>query len=771
MSSLIPGYEYDIFISYRQKDNKYDGWITAFVDNLKKELEATFKEDISVYLDINPLDGLLETHDIDASLKAKLKCLIFIPIISRTYCDPKSFAWEYEFKAFIEQASEDHFGLKVKLPDGNVSSRVLPVRIHELDYEDIKLCESVLGGALRGVEFIYKEPGVNKPLTAEDDEKRNLNNTKYRIQINKVALAIKEIISGLNRDFVAHIKENTKSAEALEEIKKKMGGKEKETQTKFGLIRYKYLSGIVILALLIFAAIFLYPKIFKADKLANVRTSDGRIIVAVMPFRNLTNDTTWNVWQDGIQDNLISALSNSRELKVRQTGSITPLIESKGLLNYASITPDVASKISQELDANVFIYGSINEAGSTIRINAQLIDSKTEEAFRSFQIEGTAGNILHIIDSLSWMLNNFLAVSKMEKELTPSYKIFSSTNSPEAYRYFIYGQKAFLKKDFSTAIKMYSQSIAVDSNFTYPAIMLPFAYRNQHLYDQAIKWSLQIYEKRDQMPIQQKIFTNYIHAIFFETTYEAIKYLNQLLELDDQVPTFHDALVINYNRLNQYDKSIPEGEKSLNIYKKWGLIPESVWTYTNLGLAYHYTGQYDKEKALYNKAERDFPDNTDLSYRQAILLLAEGDTIKANRYMDKYISGCRDNSSSEASIKIRLSNIYSEAGIPDKAEEYCRQALSLEPENTAMLYSLAYLLIDGRRNINEGLELISKALEKQPDNYLFLDTKGLGLFKKGKYKEAVEILEKAWSLKPYYNHEIYLHLEDAKNAVSRQMND
>jgi hypothetical protein len=31
MPSIIPGYEYDIFISYRQKDNKHDGWVTEFV--------------------------------------------------------------------------------------------------------------------------------------------------------------------------------------------------------------------------------------------------------------------------------------------------------------------------------------------------------------------------------------------------------------------------------------------------------------------------------------------------------------------------------------------------------------------------------------------------------------------------------------------------------------------------------------------------------------------------------------------------------------------
>lgn len=164
MSSIIEGYNYDIFISYRQKDNKYDGWVTEFVGNLKKEIEATFKEDISVYFDINPHDGLLETHDVDASLKEKLKCLVFIPIISQTYCDPKSFAWEHELKAFAEMASKESLGLMVKLPNGNVASRILPVRIHDITDCDVKLFESLTGSILRGIEFIYKEPGVNRPL-------------------------------------------------------------------------------------------------------------------------------------------------------------------------------------------------------------------------------------------------------------------------------------------------------------------------------------------------------------------------------------------------------------------------------------------------------------------------------------------------------------------------------------------------------------------------------------------------------------------------------
>ncbi len=198
MPSLIPGFEYDIFISYRQKDNKGDRWVTEFVEALKTELEATFKEEVSVYFDENPHDGLLETHQVGQSLSSKIKSLVFIPIISQTYCDPKSFAWQHEFLAFMKMAKADNFGNNITISRGNVSSRVLPVKIHDLDSTDTVLLESELGGPVRSVNFIYKSVGVNRPLRAdEDNSSSNLNKTFYRDQINKVANAVKEIIQAM----------------------------------------------------------------------------------------------------------------------------------------------------------------------------------------------------------------------------------------------------------------------------------------------------------------------------------------------------------------------------------------------------------------------------------------------------------------------------------------------------------------------------------------------------------------------------------------------
>ena len=770
MPSIIEGYNYDIFISYRQKDNKGDRWVSEFVEALKTELESTFKEEISVYFDINPHDGLLETHDVDESLKEKLKCLVFIPIISRTYCDPKSFAWEHEFKAFVEQASKDKLGLKIKLPNGNVANRVLPVRIHDLDIADIEECESILGGFLRGIEFIYKEPGVNRPLSSNDREEKNLNNTSYRNQINKVALAVKDIIVGLKASPASIPKEETQLREPSEEVHYEQVF---EThQNSFKSVITKLFPVILTTTILMIVAILAYPKIFKRDTLENLRVK-GKISVAVMPFQNRTTDSLWEDSQAIIQNILKNKLSNSEELIVRETESIDYLIQSQGLTNNELITSSLARTISKELDANVFLSGSINQVSNKIRLQAELCDSKTGQIVKSFQIDGSSkeDNCIDIGDLLSAEINNFLIVSVLDKEVSRDFQNFSSPISPEAYRKYILGINSHYKLDYPNARKYLSDAIKIDSNFIPANIMLSWVYFNTGVYDQAKKWCIKAYTKKDQMTRYDEAKTNFTYACNFETPREEIKAVRQLLEIDDQVPLSYYDLGYSYSGLNQYDKAIPEFKKALEIYNKWNSKPVWISYYTALGRAYHETGQYKLENKIYKKAEQDFPDNQNLIIKQAILSFTEGDTVAANKYISKYISILKDNSCSEPNMLTSLADIYSEAGILDKAEEYYRQAHALESVNPDRINNLAYFLIDKDRNVREGMELVDKALELSPDNFDYLHTKGWGLNKQGKYKESFEILQKSWDIrreKAVYNHEAFLHLEAAKKAVASQ---
>jgi TolB-like protein len=357
MPSLIPGYEYDIFISYRQKDNKGDGWVSEFVEALKTELESTFKEDISVYFDINPHDGLLETHDVDESLKEKFKCLVFIPIISRTYCDPKAFAWEHEFKAFVEHASKDQFGLKVKLPNSNVASRVLPVQIHDLDNEDITLCESVLGGVLRGIEFIYKEPGVNKPLTYDDDDRKNLNNTKYRIQINKVANSIKEIITGIRQSEKKPVEESEKTAQA--------------TPTPGKWDRNKLIAVSAIVLILVILGILFVPKLFRQEEAIEKS-------IAVLPFKNDSPDPENEYFCNGMMETILNQLVKIGDLKVMSRTEVEP---------YRNTTK-TRKEIAAELGVANILEGSVYKMGNRFRISVQLINSTSGFHLWSEEYEG-----------------------------------------------------------------------------------------------------------------------------------------------------------------------------------------------------------------------------------------------------------------------------------------------------------------------------------------------------------------------------------------------
>ena len=435
MASIIPGFEYDIFISYRHKDNKYDGWVTEFVNNLKRELEATFKEELSVYFDINPQDGLLESHDVDASLKEKLKCLIFIPVISHTYCDSKSFAWQYEFRAFNKMAKEDQFGRDIRLASGNVASRILPVKIHELDEEDKSLFESELGAVLRGIEFIYKEPGVNRPLKPEDDEKKNLNNTKYRNQINKVANAVKEIITAIK-------KHNQQEGEYPKEMIKAKPDRSKYLKPKIILASFFVMALIVL-------GYFYIPEMFKSSEPV-VKS------IAVLPLENMSDEKEHEWFGDAMTDEIIMQLYKIKQFTVRSRTSIMQYKE----------TSKPSKVIGRELKVNYLIEGSAQRFEDIVRIRVQLIYAATDNHIWGETYEAKWKDILSVQSEIARQI-----ADKLQTVLTPEEKQLidkTPTTNLEAYNSYLLGRFFWNKRTKEGLIKSldyFEKSVAEDPDY------------------------------------------------------------------------------------------------------------------------------------------------------------------------------------------------------------------------------------------------------------------------------------------------------------------
>jgi len=400
-----------------------------------------------------------------------------------------------------------------------------------------------------------------------------------------------------------------------------------------------------------------------------------------------------------------------------------------------------------------------------------LINSRTEEAFQPLSANGVSDQITYIIDSLAKRIKDFLIVSELKKGTSIELEKNASSASPEAFKDFMRGNDALGNEDYETAEKWYLSALEKDSSFIDAAIMLSGTFYNRGRYDKAKELIKRIYKKREQVSDWLKISIEYANALYFAGPKESMRYTKQLLQMDDQQPTQHYILGFEYMSLNQYNNAIPEFEKALELYHQWGTKPWSFLMYTQLGDCYHQTGKDKKEKKLYKEAEQDFPDYPALIYNQAILAVSEGKTKEADNYINKYKSIRKDQLWSDAGINSSLASIYSESGILDKAEELYRTALGLEPDNPARLNALAYFLIDKDRNVDEGLEFVDKALQMNPDRYyLYLHTQGWGLYKQGKYQEALKLIQKSWDIRmdeAIYSHAAWLHLEEAKKAVQK----
>jgi tetratricopeptide (TPR) repeat protein len=503
-------------------------------------------------------------------------------------------------------------------------------------------------------------------------------------------------------------------------------------------------------------------------------SSDGRISIAVMPFYNMTRDTSWNIWQGVMQECLISALSNNKELKVRQKESINALLEARAISEYSSLSPVIAGKISQKLDASLFIYGSIKRAGSILRVDVELTDTRSKDVVQSFKIEKPfkEENIFAIIDSISMRLKNFLLISKLIKDnrLWSHYGV-PNTNSPEAIRYCMYGSSAFAKGDNQTAISWYLKSLEADSNYFEPMQGLSSAYANMGMLEKDYEWVVRYYNKRNIFTYDEQLWASWAYATNFEPPEEAIRYLKQIRQLDDQAPNTYYLVGLTYNMMKQYDKAIPELEKNMEICRNWGKdFMKNNSAYSELGLAYHKTGQFDKERKIYKLAEKFIPGDPVNCCRQAILALSENDTVTANHYFEKYIAIHRRNYPTwESEIPATHGWIYSEAGYPGKAEEYFRKAISMDPKNPERLYYVANFLIDNNRNLNDVPELMEHAMALASNNvdyYKYMDLKGWGLYKQGQVKKALEILQKVQDSIPFPMYMLTAHYQDVKKSAA-----
>jgi len=102
------------------------------------------------------------------------------------------------------------------------------------------------------------------------------------------------------------------------------------------------------------------------------------------------------------------------------------------------------------------------------------------------------------------------------------------------------------------------------------------------------------------------------------------------------------------------------------------------------------------------------------------------------------------------------------------AEADMKKALELYPDQPLVLNYLGYSWVDQGVHLDEGMDMIRRAVEQRPDDGYIVDSLGWAYFRTGNYDEAVKNLERAVELKPD-DPTINDHLGDAYWRVGRKL--
>jgi len=176
-------------------------------------------------------------------------------------------------------------------------------------------------------------------------------------------------------------------------------------------------------------------------------------------------------------------------------------------------------------------------------------------------------------------------------------------------------------------------------------------------------------------------------------------------------------------------------------------------------LAWSYQDD-DKDQALKIAQEtvQQRPDSQDAKLTLADLLRADDRYADSAKLLDQVIA--QAGPAAEWRLYYMRGVALERSGQWPEAERDLQRALLMNPSSPEVLNYLGYSWVNRGVHVQDGLKLIEKALDAEPDEGAYVDSLGWAYYRLGDYKKAVEDLERAATLDAG-DAEINDHLGDA----------
>jgi serine/threonine protein kinase/Flp pilus assembly protein TadD len=371
--------------------------------------------------------------------------------------------------------------------------------------------------------------------------------------------------------------------------------------------------------------------------------------VAVLPFTNMSNDKEQEYFCDGMAEDIINDLTHLGDLHVvARTSSFA--FKDKNL--------DIR-EIGIKLGAHSIVEGSVRKAGNRLRITAQLINVTDGYHIWSERYDRELEDVFAIQDEIAKNIVRALEIKLSNREKSALGKV--KTQDVQAYDFYIRGRAYFHQSHQDKtllAIQMFKKAIQKDKSYALAYAGLADSYSTLYMY----------FDKKD------------------EHLEQALSASRKAFDLDPDLPEAHASLGLALAQNNQFEEAVKEFETAVQLNPNFF---EAYYEYARICRSH---GKHEQSVKLFEKASLVRPED----YQAALFLVSAYNNAKlktkiekANQRALEVVRKHLDLNPDDARALYLGAGALIKANKPEEAEQWVEQAVSIDPNEIAVLYNAA----------------------------------------------------------------------------------
>jgi non-specific serine/threonine protein kinase len=371
--------------------------------------------------------------------------------------------------------------------------------------------------------------------------------------------------------------------------------------------------------------------------------------LAVLYFENPGGAKEDEYFRDGITEDIITEISKIKELWVLTRSAVLAYREKQ-------VT---APEVGRELNAAYVLEGSLRRSGQRLRITARLVETATARSVWAERYDRQMEDVFAIQDEIAQSIAKALKLVLTEQEKRAIEK--APTTDVQAYDYYLKGRQyfhQFRRKSFDFARQLFARAIVIDPNYAlaYAGVADCCAF---------------IYLWWDASDDNRK---------------EAEIASRKAVELDPELAEAHVSRGLAFQMTKKYPEAHQEFEAAIQLNAK---IFDAYYFHARLC---YQRGEMEEAAQLYEKACWANPEDF-----QAPMLLGqtyfalgrklEGEAVRqrALRIIEKHLELHPDDA---RALYLGAAGLF-QVGQKERALEWERRALSVDPDDPMVLYNVA----------------------------------------------------------------------------------